>query len=81
MWASHGLDRFCVRPYSLIGPELQVSFVMTIALTCLVTNRQTSCNKVVAQTDIRMCFALFVPSCCDKSGTTCYHLVARLMTV
>jgi hypothetical protein len=25
MWASHGLDRFCVRPYSVIGPELQVS--------------------------------------------------------
>jgi hypothetical protein len=24
MWASHGLDRFCVRPYSVIGPELQV---------------------------------------------------------
>jgi hypothetical protein len=26
-------------------------------------------------------FALFVPSCCDKSGTSCYHLVTRLMTV
>ena len=26
-------------------------------------------------------FALLVPSCCDKSGTSCYHLVARLMTV
>jgi hypothetical protein len=26
MWASHGLDRFCVRPYSVIGPELQVRF-------------------------------------------------------
>ena len=25
MWASHGLDRFCVRPYSVIGPELQVT--------------------------------------------------------
>jgi hypothetical protein len=24
MWASHGLDRFCGRPYSVIGPELQV---------------------------------------------------------
>ena len=24
MWASHGLVRFCVRPYSVIGPELQV---------------------------------------------------------
>ena len=26
-------------------------------------------------------FALFVPSCCDKSETSCYHLVTRLMTV
>jgi hypothetical protein len=26
-------------------------------------------------------FALLVRSCCDKSGTSCYHLVTRLMTV
>jgi hypothetical protein len=26
-------------------------------------------------------FALLVPSCCDKSGTSCYSLVTRLMTV
>ena len=26
-------------------------------------------------------FALLVPSCCDKSGTSCYHLVTRLITV
>ena len=26
-------------------------------------------------------FALLVPSCCDKSGTSCYHLRPRLMTV
>ncbi len=26
-------------------------------------------------------FALLVSSCCDKSGTSCYHLVTRLMTV
>jgi hypothetical protein len=26
-------------------------------------------------------FALLVPSCCDKSGTSCYHFVTRLMTV
>jgi hypothetical protein len=26
-------------------------------------------------------FALLVPSCCDKSGTSCYHLVTRLMTL
>ena len=26
-------------------------------------------------------FALLVPSCCDKSGTSCYHLFTRLMTV
>jgi hypothetical protein len=26
-------------------------------------------------------FALLVPICCVKSGTSCYHLVTRLMTV
>jgi hypothetical protein len=26
-------------------------------------------------------FALLVLSCCDKSGTSCYHLVTKLMTV
>ena len=26
-------------------------------------------------------FALLVPSCCDKSGTSCYHLLTRLMMV
>jgi hypothetical protein len=26
-------------------------------------------------------FALLVPSCCDKCGTSCYHLVTRSMTV
>jgi hypothetical protein len=26
-------------------------------------------------------FALLVASCCDKCGTSCYHLVTRLMTV
>ena len=25
--------------------------------------------------------ALLFPSCCDKSGTSCYHRVTRLMTV
>jgi hypothetical protein len=39
-----------------------------------------------AQAVITMCslvlrFSLLVPSCCDKSGTSCYHLVTRLMTV
>ena len=28
--------------------------------------------KVYANQDV---FALLVPSCCDKSGTSCYHLV------
>jgi hypothetical protein len=27
------------------------------------------------------CVRLLVPSCCDKSGTSCYHLVTRLMMV
>ena len=32
MWASHGLVRFCVRPYSVIGPELQVTSAHARAL-------------------------------------------------
>jgi hypothetical protein len=26
-------------------------------------------------------FALLVPSCCDKSGTSCYHLLTKLMPI
>ena len=52
--------------------------------TSCYTDLQTSCDKVVAMGCCRYLdvFAMRVPSCCDKSGTSCYHhLVARLMTV
>jgi non-homologous end joining protein Ku len=42
------------------------------------------CKQVVARllsNQYQDVFALLVPSCCDKSGTSCYHLVRRLMTV
>ncbi len=42
------------------------------------------CKQVVTRLSSsrhRDVFALLVPSCCDKSGTSCYHLVTRLMTV
>jgi hypothetical protein len=42
------------------------------------------CKQVVARllpSRYQDVFALLVPSCCDKSGTSCYHLVTRLMTV
>ena len=40
------------------------------------------CKQVVARllsSRYQDVFALLVPSCCDKSGTSCYHLVTRLM--
>jgi hypothetical protein len=47
----------------------------------VVTDLQTSCSKVLSSR-YQDVFALLVPpSCCDKSGTSCYHLVTRLMTV
>jgi hypothetical protein len=46
----------------------------------VVPDLQTSCNKVVVK-PIQDVFTLLVLSCCDKSGTSCYHLVTRLMTV
>ena len=48
----------------------------------VVTDLETSCNKVVVK-PISACvrFAMLLPSCCDKSGTSCYHLVTRLMTL
>ena len=47
-----------------------------------VADLQTSCNKVVVK-PILGCVrtVLIVPSVCDKSGTSCYHLVTWLMTV
>ena len=38
----------------------------------VVPDLQTSCNKVVVK-PIQDVFALLVPSCCDKSGTSCYQ--------
>ena len=37
----------------------------------------TSITIFVRQQDV---FVLFVSSCCDKSGISCYHFVTRLMT-
>ncbi len=45
-----------------------------------ITDLQTSCNKVVVK-PISGCVRTACPSCCVKSGTSCYHLVTRLMTV
>jgi hypothetical protein len=39
----------------------------------VVTNQFTSCQQVV--------FALLVPSCCDKFGTSCQQLVTSLMAL
>jgi ArsR family metal-binding transcriptional regulator len=47
----------------------------------VVTDLQTSCDKVVVKPIYQDVFALLVPSCCDKCGTSCYHLVTRLMMV
>ena len=38
-------------------------------------------TRFVVKPQYQDVFALLVPSCCDKSGTSCYHLVTRLMTV
>jgi hypothetical protein len=46
----------------------------------VVTDLQTSCNRLLSSR-YQDVFALLVPSCCDKSGTSCYHLVTKLMTV
>jgi uncharacterized MnhB-related membrane protein len=38
--------------------------------------------QVATRLSLTTCVStLLVPSCCDKSGTSCYHLVTRLMTV
>ena len=43
------------------------------------------CKQVVSKQGYksisRDVLPLLVPSCCDKSGTSCYHLVTRLMMV
>ena len=43
MWASHGLDRFCVRPYSKLGPEFQVRVDMICQKNLWIINE---CLKV-----------------------------------
>jgi hypothetical protein len=57
---------------------------------CNQTDYSYTCKNVQVVTDLltrllssryQDVFALLVSSCCDKSGTSCYHLVTRLMTV
>ena len=62
------ISHFCIMPYTHVKTHelLQI------------------CKQVVTRLLSRQyqdVFALLVPSCCDKSGTSCYHLVTRLMTV
>jgi hypothetical protein len=46
MWASHGLDRFCVRPYLKLGPEFQVMFsVACVSGSMLEIKSATEVNK------------------------------------
>ena len=42
MWASHSLDRFCVRPYSKLGPEFQVTVPHSMPFVT------TNCFKLVS---------------------------------
>ncbi len=47
------------------------NYVVTVGKQVVTSLFSSRCQDV---------FALLVPSCCDKSGTSCYHLVTRLMT-
>ena len=47
----------------------------------VVTYLQTSCIRLLSSRYQLDVFALLVPSCCDKSGTSRYHLVTRLVMV
>ena len=57
---------------------------MCVGYTCkkaqVVTDLQTVVTRLLSNR-YQDVFALLVPSCCDKSGTSCYHPVTRLMTV
>jgi hypothetical protein len=46
----------------------------------VVADLQTSVTRLLSSR-YQDVFALLVPSCCDKSGTSCYHIVTRLMTI
>jgi hypothetical protein len=67
--------------------------VLAVHASFTIANRNTHaktrkliqiCKQVVTRllsTRYQDVFALLVPSCCDKVGTSCYHLVTRLTTV
>jgi hypothetical protein len=45
----------------------------------VVTNLQQTCSNAFPTTCLQDDFALLVPSCCNKFGTSCEQLVIRLM--
>ena len=65
MWASHGLDRFCVRPYLKLGPELQV----TVSLS----GRLLLCQLTTTENENRLCMGIVMCS----SRLHCYWHIGR----
>ena len=78
---------FACRVWTYCDGRLRVSTTLTCLhrLIHLKTRKLSQISKqVVTRLLSSRChdvFALFLPSCRDKSGTSCYHLVTRLMTV
>ena len=56
----------------LLSEFLNVRKVVTNEI-CLQSLQAVICRQVV--------FALFVPSCCDKFGTSCYQLVTSMVVL
>jgi hypothetical protein len=64
--------------YHLVTRLMTITYLLQVVPARLI---QAVRNKLLRASRCQNVFALLVPSCCDKSGTSCYHLVTRLMTI
>ena len=64
--------------YHLVTRLMTITYLLQVVPARLI---QAVRNKLLRASRCQNVFALLVPSCCDKSGTSCYRLVTRLMTI
>jgi hypothetical protein len=83
MTASDWLEQPCNKSANINKMVASCYQLVSNFLTTWTSSANTICWRLVGRlaTRCEICACVLLPSCCEKTGTSCYHLVTRLMTV